>query len=123
MTLLFCSVVGALFAISIYLILSSNLLQWLLGIALLSSSVNLVILMAGRLSNLIPPFIPSKALTAIEGTANPLPQALILTAIIIGFGLLVFALVLVRQIWLRTGTTSSELLMSSETLARTEKIS
>lgn len=114
MALFSCFVIGTLFTISIYLLLSPNLLRWLLGIALLSSSVNLLILIAGRMVSEVPPFIERGYLKPIQQVANPLPQALILTAIVIGFGLLVFALILVRKIWQRTGNVDSYLLHSSE---------
>ncbi|ASQ45749.1 NADH-quinone oxidoreductase subunit K [Legionella clemsonensis] len=110
----FCSVIGILFAISIYLLLSRNLLRWLLGIAILSSSANLIILIAGRLTSDIPPFIEKNQLKPLLKVANPLPQALILTAIVIGFGLLVFTLVLIRKIWQQTGCVDSAMLQFAE---------
>lgn len=103
MTVIICSAIGTLFSISIYLLLSRNLLRFLIGIAILSSSVNILILMAGRLTSYVPPFIDSGQVLPDAHLANPLPQALILTAIVIGFGLLVFSLVLIRKIWQRIG--------------------
>jgi len=91
--------IGILFAISIYLLLSRNLLRWLLGTVILSSSVNLIILISGRLHTSNAAFIPANHVIALQEVANPLPQALILTAIVIGFGLLIFALTLIRQFW------------------------
>lgn len=114
MALFICTVIGALFAISVYLLLSRNLLRWLLGIAILSSSVNLVILITGRLKSAIPPFVPVDQLKPLQDVANPLPQAMILTAIVIGFGLLVFALVLIRKIWQRMTCMDSEQLSYAE---------
>jgi len=102
-----CITIGALFAISTYLLLSNNLLQWLLGIVILSSSVNLIILLAGRIGVMTPAFVPAGQLEPSVAVANPLPQAMILTAIVIGFGLMIFALILIRQIWKRTGSVHS----------------
>lgn len=114
MSVFICFAIGVLITISAYLLMSRNLLQWLLGIVILSSSVNLVILIAGRLTTIIPPFVPLHQLKPLSDVANPLPQALILTAIVIGFGLLVFALVLIRQIWQRAGQIDSNKLTLAE---------
>ena len=66
----------------------------LLGIAILGNAVNLLIFTAGRLTREIPPIVPEGQKQLIEPFANPLPQALILTAIVIGFALFTFLLVL-----------------------------
>lgn len=107
MTIFFCSAIGILFAISIYLFLSRNILRFVMGIAILTSSVNIFILMAGRITSFVPPFVQSAQIKPEESLANPLPQALILTAIVIGFGLLVFSLVLVRVLWQRIDSVDS----------------
>lgn len=85
---------GVLVACAVYLMLSRNLVRVVMGLSLLSNAVNLVIFAAGRLSFAVPPLIAQDAHLPPEGYANPLPQALILTAIVIGFGFLSFALVL-----------------------------
>jgi multicomponent Na+:H+ antiporter subunit C len=115
MTDMICWLIGGLISISIYLILSPQMMRWLFGIVILSSTINLVIFVAGRLSSQNPAFIPQGEPTSDALLANPLPQALILTAIVIGFGLLAFALVLVRKIWRTFHTTDSDLLGYSET--------
>ena len=79
---------------AIYLLLSRSLISMLLGLALLGNGVNLVILVAGRLSRVVPPIVPGGLSVPLDGSANPLPQALILTAIVIGFGMFSFLLVL-----------------------------
>lgn len=86
--------VGLFFATSIYLLLSRAIIRMLLGIAILGNGVNLLIFTAGRLTREIPPIVPPGQETLIEPFANPLPQALILTAIVIGFALFTFLLVL-----------------------------
>jgi len=85
---------GLFFAVAVYLLLCRSLIRVLLGVAILGNAVNLTIFTAGRLTREIPPIVPEH-LHAPEGPiANPLPQALILTAIVIGFSLLSFLLVL-----------------------------
>ncbi len=86
--------VGAFFSAAIYLILSRSIIRMLLGIAVLSNGVNLLIFILGRVSREVPPIVPAGALRPSELAANPLPQALILTAIVIGFALFTFLLVL-----------------------------
>lgn len=86
--------IGVFFASSVYLLLSRSLIRMLLGLALLSNAVNLVIFVAGRLTRAIPPIAPPGAYQPLAGSANPLPQALILTAIVIGFAMFTFLLVL-----------------------------
>ena len=96
--------VAILFAGAIYLILSRHTIRILLGIALLGNAVNLLIFTSGRLTRLVPPFIPTDAKVAEVGIANPLPQALILTAIVIGFSMFAFLLVLSYKSFQRIGT-------------------
>lgn len=109
-----CCLIGFLITISIYLILSAQLMRWLFGLVIFSSTINLVIFVAGRLYWQNPPFIPNSNQISDIQLANPLPQALILTAIVIGFGLLSFALVLVRRVWRTFHTTNSDQIRYSE---------
>jgi multicomponent Na+:H+ antiporter subunit C len=85
---------GVFFTAAIYLLLSRALIRMLLGLVLLGNAVNLLILVAGRLGRIVPPIAPDGAAAPLAGAANPLPQALILTAIVIGFAMFSFLLVL-----------------------------
>ena len=85
---------GVFFTAAIYLLLSRALIRMLLGLVLLGNAVNLAILVAGRLTRFIPPIALGSAHAPLPGAANPLPQALILTAIVIGFAMFSFLLVL-----------------------------
>lgn len=107
--------IGGLISMSIYLMLSPQIMRWLFGIVILSSTVNLVILVAGRLNSHNPAFIPEGEQVSDVLLVNPLPQALILTSIVIGFGLLAFALVLTRKVWRTFHTTNCDLIRYSET--------
>ncbi|NPD16076.1 Na+/H+ antiporter subunit C [Xinfangfangia sp. D13-10-4-6] len=90
---------GLLTAAAVWLMLSGNLLRFLFGLLLLSNAVNLAIFAAGRLTGAAPPLLgPGGALPGHE-MANALPQALLLTAIVIGFGLFAFALALTIRAW------------------------
>jgi multicomponent Na+:H+ antiporter subunit C len=114
MELILAVVSGVLFAASFYLLLRRNLLRFIIGLIILGNAVNLLIFTMGRLTREIPPVIP-KGQKVIEGAyANPLPQALILTAIVISFGLLAFTLVLVYRNYSVSKTIDADKLTASE---------
>src|SRR6187551_604204 len=89
---------GVLYAAGTYLILRRRLAQLIIGIGLLSNGTNLLIFTAGGLTRSRPPVVPAGAQVLIEPYADPVPQALVLTAIVIGFGLLAFSLVLAHRV-------------------------
>ncbi len=96
----YAAVVGIVMACAVYLLLDRSLPRMALGVILLSAAVNLGIFVAGRLSRQRPPLLPEAVdRLPAEAITNPLSQALILTAIVISFGLTALLLVLV----LRTG--------------------
>ena len=95
---------GCLVAGGIYLLLSQNLVRMLFGLVMLSNAVNLMIFTAGGLEHAKPPLIASDQAAPPAAVANALPQALILTAIVIGFGVQAFALVLVKRAYREAGT-------------------
>ncbi|TLP44845.1 MULTISPECIES: Na+/H+ antiporter subunit C [Cohaesibacter] len=96
--------VGVFFSVSVYLMTSRYLIRIILGIAILGNAVNLTIFTSGRLMREVPPIIPLDAMVPAGPTANPLPQALILTAIVISFSFLAFLLVLVYRAYQELGT-------------------
>lgn len=106
--------VGVLVSASVYLMLARNVLRFLFGLVLLSNAANLTIFAAGRLPSQAPPLVPPGFESPPELVANALPQALILTAIVIGFGLLAFALVLVFRAYQELGTLDSDAMRVAE---------
>lgn len=86
--------VGLFFVVAIYLFLSKQIIRILLGVAILGNAVNLLIFTSGRLTREIPPILSDGSASIVPVTANPLPQALILTAIVISFSFFAFLLVL-----------------------------
>lgn len=107
-------VCGAMLAASFFLLMRRSLLRFVIGLILLSNGVNLVIFTMGRLTRARPPVIPEGAKVPTEPFANPLPQALILTAIVISFGLLAFTLVLVYRYFATSQSIESDDIRSSE---------
>lgn len=108
--------VGVVFAAAVYLLLARDLTRMLLGFILFGTATNLLLLLVGRLGTLAPAVIADHANTLSAAAANPLPQALILTAIVIGFGLTAFGLMLALQTWRAYGTLDTDGLNEAEQL-------
>ncbi len=97
MEILLAIMTGVLYAGGIYLILRRSLVKLIIGIVLLGNGVNLLIFLMGGLVKGKPPIIAKEA-HHLEGLyADPVPQALVLTAIVISFGLQSFAIVLIKR--------------------------
>ncbi|HRD48674.1 MAG: Na+/H+ antiporter subunit C [Candidatus Competibacter sp.] len=90
MELLMAGVIGLLTACGVYLLLRARSFTVVLGLALLSYAVNLFLLAMGRLTMHQPPILGPGRLDY----SDPVPQALVLTAIVIGFGMTAFLTVL-----------------------------
>ncbi|WP_179378557.1 Na+/H+ antiporter subunit C [Jannaschia marina] len=99
---------GVMVAAAVYLMLARNVLRFLFGLILISNAANLLIFASGGLTPESPPLIEYGMDAPPEGVANALPQALVLTAIVIGFGLFAFALVLVYRAYQTMGTLDSD---------------
>ena len=106
--------VGLFIAAAAYLMLSGALVRVLLGIVLLGNGVNLLIFVGGRLTRASPPIIPGGKETITGPFANPLPQALILTAIVIGFAMFAFFAVLVFRAYQELDADHSERMRVAE---------
>jgi multicomponent K+:H+ antiporter subunit C len=89
MEILASLIIASLVACGAYLILGNRTFTVVLGLSLLSYAVNLYLFFSGRLVSGLPPLAGSSA-----STADPLPQALVLTAIVIGFGMTAFVVIL-----------------------------
>jgi len=108
MEVIFSIVVGIFFSAAVYLMLSKKIIRILLGIVLLGNAVNMLLFTTGRLTPSIPPIIPGGMDVLPAGTANPLPQALILTAIVISFSFFCFLLVLTYRAYQDLGTDDTD---------------
>lgn len=117
MEILLGSLAGILMAASVWLMLSRNLVKFLLGLVLIGNVANLVIFASGGLTYGAPPLIAEGAAAPAETVANALPQALILTAIVIGFGLVAFTLVLALRAYQEIGTVNVDAMNLAEQAA------
>jgi multicomponent Na+:H+ antiporter subunit C len=105
---LLACLVGLMFAAAVYLMLSGALVRFVFGLALMSNAINLLIFAAGRLDHVRPPLILEGRSELTVPASNALPQALILTAIVIGFAMITFLLVLLYRTYARTGTLDAD---------------
>lgn len=112
MELLISALIGILFAVGVYMMLSRKLLKIVIGSSILSYGTLLMLMTVGKLKNGAPPII-------VEGVENPvyvdpIPQALILTAIVIGFAVTAFSLVLAYRCYQELGSDDNEKLRGVE---------
>ncbi len=94
MHVLFAVVIGALYAAGFYLILRRTPVRVILGLIFLGHAAHLLLFVSARLTRGRPPLIPEGAEALTLPYADPLPQALVLTALVIGFAIIAFAVVL-----------------------------
>lgn len=108
-------VVGALFSAAIYMILRRSIVKLVIGLVLLSNAANLLIFTVSGLTRAAPPLIPEGAMQPLQIIADPLPQALILTAIVISFGVLAFAVVLIHRAYEVVGQDDLDRMQGTDT--------
>ena len=99
MEALVATAIGLLTACGIYLMLRQRTFPVIIGLTLLSYAVNVFICASGRLVTGLPPIISSAA----AGYTDPLPQALVLTAIVISFGMTAVIVLMALGAWLEAG--------------------
>ena len=115
MTVLYAFVAAGLFGCGLYMVLSRHAVRMMLGLSLLTTAVNLVLFQAGRIRTAQPPLIREGA-ERLGESADPLPQALVLTAIVIGFALTVILAALVLRAWRSQRTLRTDELRSAQDL-------
>ena len=104
MTVLLAIVAGVLFASAVYLMLRRSVLRLALGLSLLANAANLVIFTAAGIKRGEPPLVADGATAPPPGAADPLPQAMVLTAIVISFAVLAFTLTLMHRVYQEGGS-------------------
>ena len=114
MFVLLAIVIGLLFACGIYLMLRRNIVRMIFGLVLIGHAANLLIFDVAGLVRANPPLVAEGAVAPAAGHADPLPQALVLTAIVISFALVAFASVLIQRVYLVTGHDDPDELRESE---------
>jgi multicomponent Na+:H+ antiporter subunit C len=97
-------VVGALYAAGLYMMMRRSIVKIIIGLVLLGHAANLLIFTAGGLVRARSPLVPEGELVPVGPFADPLPQALILTAIVIGFAVVAFTVVLIHRVYTTVGS-------------------
>jgi multicomponent Na+:H+ antiporter subunit C len=105
MELLLTILIGVLYATGLYMLMRRSLVKLIIGLILLGNGANMLIFLLGTLVKGRPPVIGDAAKTITGIYADPVPQALILTAIVISFGLQAFAIILIKRVH---GVTNSD---------------
>ncbi len=113
MSVFLAFVIGALYAAGFYMILRRSIVKIIFGLVLLGHAANLLIFTVGGVRRGQPPIVSDTA-TNLNTMADPVPQALILTAIVIGFGVQAFTVVLFKRAYHTTGTDNLDRLRSTD---------
>ncbi len=117
MTFLVLLAISIVVSAAVYLSLSRDIFRVIVGLTMLGAAVNLIVFAAGRLASLTPPLLASVEDAPAAAAANPLVQALVLTAIVISFALLCFALVLGARLRAAAASDDTQQLQSVEPAA------
>ncbi|MEE6208658.1 sodium:proton antiporter [Salarchaeum sp. III] len=99
-------VLGALFAFGTYLVLRRDVVRVVWGVTIISQAANAYLITMGDIAGSVP--VLGHHGPPFTGTTDPLVQALVLTAIVIGFGTTAFALVLTYRVYEEHGTIDLE---------------
>ncbi len=108
-------IVGGLYGAGLYMMMRRSIVKLIVGLSLLANAANLLIFTLGRLTRGQPALIPPDCSRPEGPFADPLPQALILTALVIGFGVQAFAVVLFKRAYQTVGTDDLDDLKSTDT--------
>ncbi|MCS6947048.1 MAG: Na+/H+ antiporter subunit C [Steroidobacteraceae bacterium] len=101
MALMLALAVALLTSCGVFLLLRPRMFPVVLGLLLTSYAVNLLLLLAGRVGDFAPPLMIDRMSAR---PADPLPQALVLTAIVIGFGMTAYLVALALKSQQHTGS-------------------
>jgi multicomponent Na+:H+ antiporter subunit C len=111
MLLIFAITIGVIVTCSVYLMLRRSMVRLIIGLSLLTYAVNLLIFSTGDLNKRRVPIVDQ---SATDQMADPLVQALILTAIVISFGVLAFTLALGYRASQAVGSDDLDALQSTD---------
>ena len=104
-------VIGVLFATGTYLLFRRSMLHLIIGLALLGHAANLFLF---AMSGLRPGIVPLIGVGPTSQMVDPVPQALILTAIVIGFGIQAFVVILSYRASEQVGTDNLDQFRSAD---------
>ena len=108
MELMLSLLVGVLFGAAMYTMLRRSIVRLAIGVVLMGHAANLLIFTVAGVSRTGPPIVEEGRTLPLAASADPVPQALILTAIVISFGVLAFLLVLIQRVYQTVGSDDSD---------------
>ncbi len=111
--MLLAILIGILYTAGVYMVLRRSILKFIIGIIFMSNATNLLVFLASGIVAGKPAFVDDAVKNA-DTIADPLPQALVLTAVVIGLGLVVFALALKLKFFETTGTDDLDQLKKTD---------
>ncbi len=114
MEIVLAIVIGGLYAAGVYMLLRRSLVKLLIGLSFISHAANLLIFTVARLTRAASPIISPGEQVLGSPYADPLPQALILTAIVISFGVTAFALALAYRTYYVVGSDDVDQMKGTE---------
>lgn len=114
MTVVLALVIGVLYAAGLYLVMRRSMVKLILGLALLAHAANLLIFTLGGLTRGGTPVVPPGGEALVPPFPDPVPQALVLTAIVIGFSVQAFALVLFKRVHQEVDTDDLDVLKTTD---------
>ena len=106
--------IGLLYATAVFMMLRRSIVKLVIGLLLLSNGANLLIFTTAGMTRGAPPLIPEGMMQPLGPVADPLPQAVVLTAIVIGFGLFAFALALTIRAYRSFGHLEADRMRRSD---------
>ena len=112
MEILIAILIGLLYSTGVYLILRRSIVKFIIGIILMSNATNLLVFLSAGILPGSPAFSDGNVDKMMQ--ADPLPQALVLTAIVIGFGIVAFTLALKYKFFKLTGTDDLDQLQQTD---------
>jgi len=113
MEVLIAILVGFLYAAGVYMVLRRSIVKFIIGIILLSNATNLLVFISGGLIAGNPAFLDEQVSNG-QTFSDPLPQALVLTAVVIGLGIVVFTIALKYKFYEVTGTDDLDQLKQTD---------
>lgn len=113
MEIVLAILVGVLYTAGVYMMLRRSILKFIIGLIFLSNATNLLVFISSGISAGEPAFVDGAAGLS-NNLSDPLPQALVLTAIVIGFGIVVYTMALKYKFFETTGTDDLDQLKQTE---------
>lgn len=118
MEVILAIVIGSLYAAGLFMMMRRSFVKLVIGLSLLGYASSLLIFTVNGVTRGNPPLVIEGMTQPVQPFADPLPQALILTALVIGFGVQAFVLVLFKRTYQSTKTDDLDDITSTEQIGK-----